>query len=379
MYPKRQNTTFVILLFMLRTEYIICSDSFKGCLSSAAVNAAIAEGVCMSCPDAHIATVSISDGGEGFVSSVAERVKGEIQTLRAHDPLLRPLTASYLLADDGTAYIESAATCGIHLLQTDERNPLHTSSYGLGEMMADALQKRCTCMVIGLGGTCTSDNGQGMLRALHERLSLSGDMSAVSDAFSCCRVIMASDVDNPLLGPRGAAAVFAPQKGADGGMVEELECRAMAFVQQSLSLFGYSRDSEGGAGAAGGIGYALMQYLHAEKQSGIDMLLDLARFDTLLHPGTVVITGEGHADRQTLMGKAAYGVMQRARRGGAKVWLLTGGVDDKTHLLQAGFDAVIDINSHSDARQNPLHPDTARCNLKNAVIQQIKCNAEVRK
>ncbi|MBP3725959.1 MAG: glycerate kinase [Bacteroidaceae bacterium] len=350
--------------------FILCSDSFKGCLSSVAVNAAVCQGVRSVCPEAVVHSLTMSDGGEGFVDAVAACAGGQRVVMTAHDPLGRLVDATYLLLDDGTAVIESAATCGMHLVAPEERNPLRCSSYGLGEMMIEAWRRGCQRMVIGLGGTCTCDAGRGMLRALQSFFESNADaLFSDADAFPSgawqapCPVMMACDVDAPLFGQHGAARVFAPQKGATPSMVELLEERAIRFAQCSAQCCQRDRSSMPGAGAAGGIGYALMQYLDATQQSGINILLDLYRFDALLHADTIVVTGEGHADRQTLMGKVPYGILQRAMKKSADTWLLAGRIDDEALLREAGFGRLLCINDVLAPGDDAMNADTARQNI----------------
>ncbi len=355
---------------MYYTEYLVCSDSFKGSLSSHAVNSAIADGIRSVCPSALVRCVTMSDGGEGFVEAVRAQTGGELITVSTHDPLMHPLQAKYLLSADGTAYIESASTCGIELLTPDELAPVQATSYGLGELMADALQRGCGKMVIGLGGTCTCDVGKGMLHALCEVLKVR-DLAYLSKMFATCPVMIASDVENPLLGSNGAAHVFSPQKGASPAEVELLEQYAETFAKESAMRCGYDSSKMAGAGAAGGIGYALMQYLHAERMPGIELLLELCGLDVSLHERTLIITGEGHADRQTLMGKVPLGVLQHALRRGAAVWLLAGKVKDRAALLDAGFARVININDHLCPGENPMQPEVAYQNLRKTVCCEI--------
>ena len=345
---------------MVYDKYIVCSDSFKGCLSSSEVNAAVVRGLEKVYPSARFSTFTLSDGGEGFLSAWHDKISGQWMRVNAHDPLMRPIVAEYLMLSDGAAVIESARTCGLCLLKPDELNPLRTTSYGLGEIIANAVLHDCQKLVIGLGGTCTNDYGQGMLDALQHMLPTLDRVLPTLPLLHGVQVVMATDVDNPLFGPHGAAVVFAPQKGATADMVKALEERGRLFVRQSQQRCGHDCSMMPSAGAAGGIGYALMQYLHAEKQSGVSMMLDLCGFDETIGVNTCVITGEGHADRQTLMGKLPFGVLQRAKPYGATVWLIAGSVDDRQQLLKAGFDKVFDINAGQPKVADILNPSVAR-------------------
>lgn len=341
---------------------LLALDSFKGCLTSEEVEAAFARA--LTARGADVSSLPLSDGGEGMLQAFTAALHGQTIEVEVHDPLMRPVTARYGLAPDGTAIIESAQACGLTLIPAAERNPLTATSYGVGELVAHAARRGCRRFIIGLGGSGTSDAGRGMLRGLTDTLAPGGAIDEViHNMLGGCRFVLACDVRNPLYGPEGAAHVFAPQKGATPDMVDELDRRARHFAELSARRMGWDASTLPGAGAAGGLGYAFLQYLQATMESGADLLLDLAGFDHLLKHADLVITGEGHADRQTLMGKLPERVMQRARQQGIPVWLIAGQADDTASLLQAGFSRVSSLTPAGMPLEEAIRPETARKNI----------------
>lgn len=343
----------------------------KGCLTSADACEAAATGIRKRWPEADVVCLPVSDGGEGWIdacaaalratlSSPASRLdKAGIQTIHVvvSDPLLRPVQAQYLKAGE-LAVIEVAEACGLHLLKPAERNPLRASSRGVGELIAHAVQQGCHCFIIGLGGTAVSDAGQEMMAALHALTpSLYGQVQGAS-------FTIASDVTNPLYGPDGAAAVFGPQKGATPAMVQLLDQQARAFAETNARLMGFDRSSQAGAGAAGGLGYAFMQFFRAQCRSGADLLLELIHFDHLISQADFIITGEGRADRQTLMGKLPAVILRHARQAGVPCHLIAGGIEDEAEFLKAGFATVRSINPPDSLLSEAMRPEIARQNIQ---------------
>ena len=339
---------------------VLATDSFKGCLTSQEVEAALA--VVLRAKGKQVLCLPMSDGGDGMLDAFSQAMKGELREAVVHDPMMRTVKARYAVCPNGTAIIESAQACGLHLMSRDERNPLKATTYGVGEMMADAVSLGCTEIVMGIGGSATCDGGRGMIEAL-------GDSRRLA---SRCRVTVACDVDNPLYGERGAACIFAPQKGASPEQVRALDARLRDFARatERAGLATPLLAIHPGAGAAGGLGYALMAYLNADLRSGIDIMLELAHFDDAIRDADLVITGEGRSDAQTLMGKVPCGVLARCRREGVKAWLLSGAVDDTEGQLSTAFDLVAGIN---DADPRPLavlmQPEVARHNLAATVAR----------
>ena len=340
-------------------KVIIAIDSFKGCLTSKEANGAAAEGIRRVYPDAEIVEVPVSDGGEGYMEAFHAAIGGRLVEVAVRDPLMRPITAKYLLHDE-TAVIEIAQASGLTLLTNEEHNPLVATSYGTGQLVADAIRKGSKHIIVGLGGSATSDAGIGMLRALINAFTKNGQWDDIEEVKDVAFVI-ASDVKNPLYGEKGAARVFAPQKGATPEMVRRLDERARKFAELSAKHFGYDCSQMAGAGAAGGLGYAFLQYLHAESKSGIQLLLDTIRFKELVKGADLIITGEGSADRQTLMGKLPMGILEQS--GGVPVFLIAGRISDREELLNAGFARVECINLPGISLEEAMRKEVALQNI----------------
>ena len=348
-------------------KIVLAIDSFKGCLTSVEANQAAAEGIRAVRPDAEVVQVAVSDGGEGFLEAFHAAIGGEMITIGVRDPLMRRISARYLLKGD-TAVIEMAQACGLTLLSADERNPLLATSYGVGLLVADAVRRGARHIIVGLGGSATSDAGIGMLRALIDAFAPHGTWDDVQ-ALRPVRFTIASDVQNPLCGANGAAYVFAPQKGATPEMVSRLDARARRFAEVSARHFGYDRSQQPGAGAAGGLGYAFLQYLDADCQPGIRLLLDALHFRELISDATLIVTGEGSADRQTLMGKLPMGILQQSH--GIPVALITGRISDCDRLLRAGFAKVKCINPAGLPQEVAMQSSIACRNIAETVSQLL--------
>ena len=337
-------------------KIIVAIDSFKGCLTSAEANQAASEGILQGMPEAEVVKVPVSDGGEGWLEAFHTAMGGEIVEVNVKDPLMRPIVAQYLVKGD-TAVIEIAKASGLTLLKPEEHNPMVATSYGTGQLVVDAIRKGCKHIIVGLGGSATSDCGIGMLEAIEN-----ADYKDV-------RFTIATDVTNPLCGENGAAYVFGPQKGATPEMVEALDARAKRFAEESAKRMGRDCQNMPGAGAAGGLGYAFLQYMNAECRSGIDLLLDTIHFDDMLQDADLVITGEGSADRQTLMGKLPFGILQRARKYDVPVMLIAGCIADEQQLTDAGFSRVACINPHGLPLEIAMQPEMAKENIRKTVSE----------
>ena len=374
-------------------KIIVAIDSFKGCLTSAEANQAAAEGIIDKMPEAKVVQVLVSDGGEGFLEAFQAAMGGEIVEVKVKDPLMRPIVAPYLLQGN-TAVIEIANASGLMLLKPEERNPMVATSYGTGQLVVDAVRRGCKHIIVGLGGSATSDCGIGMLRAIIDAFAKGcnwDDLRQLDDV----RFTIATDVTNPLCGENGAAHVFAPQKfaikreqseldsiaereqtrpqvkGATPEQVLALDARAKRFAEVSAKHLNRDCQNMPGAGAAGGLGYAFLQYMNAECRSGIDLLLDTIHFDDLLLDADLVITGEGSADRQTLMGKLPFGVLQRAKKYHVPVMLIAGRIADEQLLLDAGFSHVACVNPPGLPFEIAMQSETAKENIKTTIIQTL--------
>ena len=343
-------------------KIILALDSFKGCLRSVEANRAAAEGVRGVWPDAEVVEVPVSDGGEGFLEAFRGAIGGAWVTLPVRDPLMRSIPARYLLKGR-TAVVEMAAASGLTLLEPGERNPLTATSYGTGQLVADAVSRGARHVIVGLGGSATSDAGKGMLQALADAFG-AGEWGAM-ETLRGVRFTIATDVENPLCGENGAAYVFGPQKGATPEMVRLLDGRARQFAEESARRMGYDRSRMKGAGAAGGLGYAFLQYLDAECVPGIELILNAVGFDALVADAGLVITGEGAADRQTLMGKLPMGILRHA--GGVPVCLIAGRVSDRPQLLRAGFSRVECINPPGLSLEEAMQKEVAEEQIRRTV------------
>lgn len=359
---------------------IAAFDSFKGSLTSREAGEAFCRGFKDVCPDSEVVVLPIADGGEGMAEAVCEGVGGEMVTAVVSDPLGRKLEARYALINGGaTAVIAMSAASGLTLLQPYERNPLVASTYGTGELVLDALERGCREIIVGLGGSATNDGGVGMLRALgyrfydSEGVELCDTMPILERLHSIStaqrnpllmgvKITAAVDVDNPLCGARGAAEVFARQKGADEDMVARLDCalRHYADVVDAASA------DIAGAGAAGGMGYALCTLLGARMHSGIDIVLSLHRFDEVVRGAHMVVTGEGSIDAQTLYGKAPAGVLAVAQRHGVPVVALGGRVEGVAELLAGGFSDVRAITPNGQPLADAMQRSVAMHNMERA-------------
>lgn len=342
---------------------ILAIDSFKGCMSSSEVEETIAgvldkNGVETLC-------LPMSDGGEGMLQAFTSAMSGTLEPVYIHDQMMRRVDAQYGVMPDGMAIIEVAQACGLTLVKEEERNPMRSTTYGVGELLSRAVKRGCRNFIIGLGGTGTSDAGIGMIRALVDIFARGKNFDeALKTELGECRFTLASDVDNPLCGKNGAAHVFAPQKGATPEMVEQLDRRARLFAEKSALHFGFDKSNELGAGAAGGLGYAFMQYLGAEMKSGADLLLDLTDFNGKMKDADLIITGEGSADRQTLMGKLPQRILMRGKQLGIPVGLVAGGVEDREELLSAGFSFVESITPEGMPLEEAIKKEVAFSNLR---------------
>lgn len=357
-------------------KIIIACDSYKGCLSSREVNEAIASGLKVwNADDAssgienvdsedaspEIICLEMSDGGEGMLDAFLSAMKGERVSIHAHDALMRWIEAEYGIVND-TAIIEIAQTAGLALIEPEQRNPMKATSWGVGEMILNAYRRGVRHFIVGLGGSATSDCGIGMLKAMGD------DWKKIRQE---CSFVLASDVTNPLCGENGAAHVFAPQKGADAEMVEMLDARARKFAEVSAKHFGYDRSEVPGAGAAGGLGYAFLQYFGAEISAGAELLLREIGFDEMIRDADLVITGEGHSDRQTLMGKLPQRILEHVLKNKAttdqQIWLVSGGISEKQALLDAGFDQVLAVSPQNMDLEEAMNPEIAKRNIANAI------------
>jgi glycerate kinase len=338
-----------------RMRVVVAPDKFKGSATAAEAAAAIAAGLRAARPDLDVAEVPVADGGDGTVAAALAAGFAPVGTT-ADGPTGELVQTTFGLRDD-TAVIELADVAGLRRLPASGPAPLLASTYGVGQVIAAALDSGAATVVLGIGGSATTDGGAGMVQALGVRLTDEGghdlgrggaalarlaaiDPVGLDPRIAATRLLVASDVDNPLLGPSGAAAVFGPQKGAAPADVAELEHALARWAALTGSVTGLDVANAPGAGAAGGTGFAALAYLGGRLVPGADLMLSLIGFDTALTGAALVITGEGSLDRQTLAGKAPIGVARAARRRGIRVVAVAGRVElSPAELVTAGFAA----------------------------------------
>jgi glycerate kinase len=334
---------------------LIAPDKFKGSISAAAAAEAIASGLRDSLPGAEFTLAPIADGGEGFAESMCVALGGKWIELTAKDPLERDVPCRYAwIEQEKVAVIEMAEASGLWRLSPEERAPLRAHTFGTGQLIRDAAERGARKILVGLGGSATTDGGAGMAAALGYELITSdceelapypGDLIALvrienTNAIDLPEIIAACDVQNPLLGERGTARVFAPQKGADEKTVAHLEASMKQLAEIVTESLGCDHKDEPGAGAAGGIGFGLMSFCGAQVRSGFDLLAETIGLELKIAAADFVITGEGRLDAQTLEGKGPAGVAQLARKHKKPVIAFGGGIDPAAEKL---FDATVPI------------------------------------
>lgn len=341
-------------------KIIIAMDSFKGSCTAREAAEYAALGVKRVFPDAQIVTLPIADGGEGTVDSLLAATGGEAVAVSTLDPIGRPITAHYALLPGGEAVIETAAASGLTLLAAHERDALHASTYGTGLLVRHALENGARRIILGLGGSATTDGGMGLARALGIRfLDESGnelgeggaelarlshiDAAALMPEAAGCEFVLACDVKNTLYGEKGAAYVFAPQKGASAQQVRLLDAALENYARILRRDYGFDAVTREGSGAAGGLGCVFMAFLNASIRPGIELVLDTIDFDTKLRGASLVITGEGRVDAQSAYGKVPCGVAKRTKAlAPIPVIALGGAVEDGAEALyDCGVDALV--------------------------------------
>lgn len=360
--------------------FLLASDSFKGTISSARAASLLADEARVFFPGCSCVETCVADGGEGTVDAVVAATGGGVRHVVVSNPLGDSVDAAYGLLPDGRAIIEMAAASGLTLVKAEGRNPWLTSTYGTGQLIADAVDQGCRDISLAIGGSATNDCGMGAMRALGARFldaqgrELTGrgaDLGAVSSidlrGFDARLAQMTfhvmCDVDNPLLGPLGATNVFGPQKGASPEIVSKLEDGMSSFSRALAVTFGRDVSEMAGAGAAGGLGAAANLFLHAEMAPGVERVLDLISFDSLLEGVDLCITGEGHADAQTAHGKAVSGIAARCRAHGVPCVALVGGMDaDATELIGPTVNTIVPCALGTESLEEAL--DNAERNYR---------------
>lgn len=364
-------------------------DSFKGSLRSDEVADAFEEGLRTVLPDCEVRKAYVADGGEGTMEAIVKSLNGSFIETTVSDPIGRAVKARYGIIDNGqTAVIEMAVASGLTLLKPEERNPMHTTTYGTGELIADAISRGCRIFLVGIGGSATNDGGTGMLSALgfrfldKERNTLKGcggtlaeiasiDASQAMSELKDCEFVIACDVTAPLYGPNGAAHVFAPQKGASKEMVAQLDAGLRNFASAIYQFNGKDVAHIPGGGAAGGMGAGMYALLNSRLERGIDMVLNAIRFDDIIMGSDLVVTGEGRIDRQTVMGKAPSGILRRASAQGIPVIAIGGRVEWYDELRKSGFAKILEASSPDMPKEKAMQRSIAYENMRRAGQQLI--------
>lgn len=341
---------------------VVAPDSYKGSVSAVVVADAMERGIRKVFPDSVVKKIPIADGGEGTVESMVAATGGEIRRAEVTCPLGERITALWgILGDNKTAVIEMAAASGLPLVPKDKLDPRRATSFGTGELILAALNYGLRKIIVGIGGSATNDGGAGMARALGIRfLGANGrdlpegggalaqlakiDIAGLDPRIAQTELIVACDVDNPLCGPRGASAVFGPQKGATLAIVAELDSALAHFAQIAREATGRDVAEFPGAGAAGGLGAGLMFFTPAKLRPGVEIVLEAVGFAAAVSTASFVVTGEGRTDFQTAYGKAPVGVAKVAKSYGVPVFCLSGGLGQGANdVLEQGIDAVMSI------------------------------------
>lgn len=371
---------------------IVISDSFKGTLSSGAICDIARESFSSLLPDCRLVCVPVADGGEGTVDCFAEVCAGTKVAVLVKGPYGEEMKAVYLRLNSGEAVIEMASSAGLPLVG-ERKDPCRTSTYGVGQQIRHAVEQGCKHIVLGLGGSATNDGGCGCAAALGVRfldaegkkfLPVGGTLSQIADIdlteaqklLSGVKLTVMCDIDNPLYGPKGAACVYAPQKGADTAIVKFLDTQLKQFAAVVEKKLGKYAAEVPGAGAAGGFGYGMLTLFNATLQPGIEAVLDLVHFDSLLQDCDLVITGEGRLDSQSLQGKVLCGVGKRARAARVPAIAIVGGVQEQLEDVcdrNAGISAVFTINRQAVALEESKHRsgENYRATLEN-ILRTIR-------
>ncbi len=375
---------------------VIAIDSFKGSLTSMQAGKAVEEGIKRVYSDAEVVIRPIADGGEGTVDALCEGMGGEKQVVIAKDPLGRTIDCEYgIIPDTDTVIIEMSAAAGLTLISEDERNPLNTTTYGVGEIIVDAMKKGCRNFIIGIGGSATNDGGIGMLQALgFEMLDKDGNSvpygakglkslsliktGNVNPLLCECKFNIACDVTNPLCGENGCSAVYGPQKGADEKMISEMDGWLRNYSELAKTVCENVDEGFPGAGAAGGMGFAFRTFLNGTLKNGIDLVLTETHLEGYVKDADVVVTGEGRLDAQTAMGKAPSGVAAIAKRYSKPVIAFSGVVTKEARVCnECGIDAFFPILRSVCTSDEAMNMENAYSNMTDAseqVFRLLKLN-----
>lgn len=370
---------------------VVAMDSFKGSLSGMEAGNKVKEGILKAMPGAHVCVYPLADGGEGTVEALVTGLNGRLEKVTVTGPIGAPVECTYgILESTGTAVIEMSGAAGITLVPEQDRNPLYTTTYGVGEVIKDAISKGCRHFIVGIGGSATNDGGIGMLQALgYGLLDSNGKQVAfgakgleqlvtihdddVIPELKECDFRIACDVVNPLCGEKGCSAVFGPQKGGDPAMIAQMDRWLEAYATLTAAKYKNVNASFPGTGAAGGMGFAFLAYTNAVLESGIKIVLDETKLEDQILNADMVVTGEGRLDGQTILGKAPIGVAKLAKKYGKKVLAFAGSVtEDAIECNAHGIDAFFPIVRNVCTLQEAMDSDNAKANIVSAVEQVFR-------
>ena len=370
---------------------VVAIDSFKGSMSSLEAGEAISNGIKKAHKDAEVEIRPLADGGEGTVEALSIGMGGRLINVDVTGPVGRKVRAVYGIVDSSkTAIIEMSQAAGITLVSSDERNPLYTTTFGVGELIKDAINKGCRHFVVGIGGSATNDCGIGMLQALgYEFLDKEGNKvgfgaSGVRDIVSIrdenvikelseCYFRVACDVNNPLYGDLGCSAIYGPQKGATKEMVADMDGWLKSYSKIVKEKYPDADCEYPGTGAAGGLGYAFFNFTNSKLESGIKIVLDETKLEDYVKDADIVATGEGRLDSQTVMGKAPVGVANIAKKYDKKVIAFSGSVTEDAGVCnEHGIDAFFPILRRIVTLEEAMQTDTAKKNLTDTAEQVFR-------
>lgn len=372
-------------------KIVVAVDSFKGSLSSLEAGRIIEIGIKRVYPQSKVIVKPLADGGEGTVEALVEGMNGRIRSLKVTGPLGKLIKCSYGIIDaKNIAIIEMAKIAGLTLVCQEERNPLNTTTYGVGQVIMDAIDQGCRRFIIGIGGSATNDGGIGMLQALGFKMldqdnkqvefGAKGlkqlkkiDNSGVLPIIKKCEFMVACDVINPLCGPLGASVVYGPQKGANQYLIEQMDIWLNNYALLSKQKFMNADACYPGSGAAGGLGFAFLTYLGAKLKSGIDLILQEIKIEEEIKDANLVITGEGQLDFQTAMGKAPIGVAKLAKKYQLPVIAFSGSiVNGANKCNDMGIDAYFSILRNVVTLQEAMDKQVAKENMIDTVEQVFR-------
>lgn len=367
---------------------VIAIDSLKGSLSSMDAGNAISLGIREADPSAQVTVRPLADGGEGTVETLTSGMGGNLRSVQVTGPLGKPVSCCYgIIPETNTAVIEMSGAAGITLISEKERNPLYTTTYGVGEVIKDAILRGCRRFIVGIGGSATNDGGIGMLQALgFDLLDEAGQpvpfgarglehLKTISNQnvlpqLAECEFLIACDVNNPLCGEHGCSAVFGPQKGATPDMIHQMDLWLQNYAATARALSPSADPEKEGTGAAGGLGFAFLTFFNAALKPGIDIVLEETKLEHYLSQADIVITGEGRLDGQTAMGKAPVGVAKLAKKYGKTVIAFAGSVTPEAIACnQQGIDAFFPILREITTLEEAMKPENAERNLAETARQ----------